>query len=92
MSPEPAPPAGPAAPWREEHRVPQELTKELFERIDDEFDAAQSAEDVRAVFKRYYSDLGWKRLCRLFVLQYGVDELWHAESERAAKSGKNDAA
>jgi hypothetical protein len=75
----------------EEKKVPQELTKELFERIDAEFDAAQTAEDVRAVFKRYYSDLGWKRLCRLFVLQYGVDELWHAETERAAKSGKTDA-
>lgn len=69
--------------------MPQELTKELLERIDTEFSAAQSADDVRVVFKRYYSDLGWKRLCRLFVLQYGVDELWHAESERAAKSAKS---
>jgi len=39
------------------------------------------------VFKRYYTDLGWKRLCRLFVLQYGVDELWLAEEERAKKGG-----
>jgi hypothetical protein len=70
--------------------MPQELTKELLERIDAEFEAAQSADDVRAVFKRYYSDLGWKRLCRLFVLQYGVEELWHAESERAAKSAKRE--
>ena len=68
--------------------MPQELSKELLERVDAEFDAARTADDVRAVFKRYYSDLGWKRLCRLFVLQYGVDELWHAESERAAKTGK----
>ena len=68
--------------------MPQELSKELLERIDAEFDAAHTAEDVRAVFKRYYSDLGWKRLCRLFVLQYGVDELWHAETERVAKTGK----
>ena len=70
--------------------MPQALTKELLERIDAEFEAAQSAEDVRAVFKRYYSDLGWKRLCRLFVLQYGVDELWHAETERATKVSKSD--
>ncbi len=70
----------------------QELTKELLEQIDAEFDAAKSADEVRAVFKRYYSDLGWKRLCRLFVLQYGVDELWHAETERAAKTSKSDAA
>ncbi len=72
--------------------MPQELTKELLERIDAEFDEAKSAEDVRAVFKRYYSDLGWKRLCRLFVLQYGVDELWHAETERSSKAAKGDAA
>lgn len=70
--------------------MPQELTKELLERIDAEFDAAQNPDDVRAVFKRYYSDLGWKRLCRLFVLQWGVDELWHAETERAAKAGQRD--
>lgn len=70
--------------------MPQEITRELLERIDAEFDAARSAEDVRAVFKRYYSDLGWKRLCRLFVLQYGVDELWLAEEERTKKGGKSD--
>lgn len=67
--------------------MPQELTKELIERIDAEFDAAKSPEDVRAVFKKYYGDLGWKRLCRLFVLQYGVDELWAGEEERGKKSG-----
>jgi hypothetical protein len=74
-----------------EDRMPQEITKDLLERIDAEFDAARTADEVRAVFKRYYTDLGWKRLCRLFVLQYGVDELWHAETERAAKSSKGDA-
>lgn len=70
--------------------MPQELTKELLEQVDAEFDAAQNAEEVRAVFKRHYSDLGWKRLCRLFVLQWGVDELWHAESQRAAKASQRD--
>jgi hypothetical protein len=70
--------------------MPQEVTKDLLEKIDAEFDAAKTPEDVRAVFKRYYSDLGWKRLCRLFVLQYGVDELWLAEEERAKKSGPKD--
>jgi hypothetical protein len=73
-----------------ERSMPQEITKELFERIDAEFDDAKSAEDVRAVFKKYYSDVGWKRLCRLFVLQYGVDELWLAEEERAKKGGGRD--
>ena len=67
--------------------MPQAVTRELLERIDAQFDAAKTAEEVRAVFKRYYSDLGWKRLCRLFVLQYGVDELWLAEEERAKKGG-----
>ena len=70
--------------------MPQEMTRELFEKIDAEFDAARTADDVRAVFKRYYTDLGWKRLCRLFVLQYGVDELWHAETERAKKSTRGE--
>jgi len=65
--------------------MPQEVTKELLTRIDEEFEAAMTAADVRAVFKRYYTDLGWKRLCRLFVLQYGVDEVWLAEQERAKK-------
>lgn len=65
----------------------QAITKELLERIDREFDAATSPAEVRAVFKRYYSDLGWKRLCRLFVLQYGVDELWAGEEERVSKGG-----
>jgi hypothetical protein len=66
--------------------MPQTVTKELLERIDSEFDAARTADEVRAVFKRYYGDLGWKRLCRLFVLQYGVDELWAGEEERAKKA------
>lgn len=65
--------------------MPQEITRELLERIDGEFDAAGTPDEVRAVFKRYYGDLGWKRLCRLFVLQYGVDELWNAEEERGKK-------
>ena len=69
--------------------MPREVTKELLEQIDDEFTDAQTADEVRAVFKRYYGDLGWKRLCRLFVLQYGVDELWLAEEERASKSGRS---
>ena len=69
--------------------MPREVTKELLEQIDEEFTDAQTADEVRAVFKRYYSDLGWKRLCRLFVLQYGVDELWLAEEERSQKSGRS---
>jgi len=68
--------------------MPQEITRELLERVDNEFDAARTADDVRAVFKRHYSDLGWKRLCRLFVLRYGVDELWLAEQERGKKAGR----
>jgi hypothetical protein len=67
--------------------MPQEITRELIERVDAEFDTATSPDEVRAVFKRYYGDLGWKRLCRLFVLQYGVDEVWNAEEERARKGG-----
>ncbi|GIW05078.1 MAG: hypothetical protein KatS3mg059_1698 [Thermomicrobiales bacterium] len=68
--------------------MPAEITRELLERVDAELQAARTAEDVRAVFKRYYSDLGWKRLCRLFVLQYGVDELWLAEQERSRKQDR----
>lgn len=68
--------------------MPAEITRELLERVDAELQAARTAEDVRAVFKRYDSDLGWKRLCRLFVLQYGVDELWLAEQERARKQDR----
>lgn len=68
--------------------MPREATKELLEQIDDEFTAAETAAEVRAVYKRYYGDLGWKRLCRLFVLEYGVDELWLAEEERGKGSGK----
>ena len=66
--------------------MPQAVTKDLLTKIDAEFDAAKTPEEVRTVFKRYYGDLGWKRLCRLFVLQYGVDEVWLAEEERAKKS------
>lgn len=67
----------------------RQLTRELLEQIDQEFSDARSADEVRAVFKRYYSDFGWKRLCRLFVLQYGVDELWLAETEKP-NSGRRD--
>lgn len=70
--------------------MPQPITRELLEKIDAEFDAATSADEVRQVFKRYYADMGWKRLCRLFVLQYGVDELWLAEEERGQKAGRLD--
>jgi hypothetical protein len=66
--------------------MPQEVTKELLTQIDAEFEAAKTADEIRTVFKRYYGDLGWKRLCRLFVLQYGVDEVWLAEEERAKKT------
>lgn len=71
--------------------MPQQITHELLERIDAEFDAARTADDVRAVFKRYYSDLGWKRLCRLFVMRMGVDELWLAEEERMKKGERRAA-
>ena len=70
--------------------MPQEITRELLAQVDAELEAARTADDVRAVFKRYYGDLGWKRLCRLFVLQYGVDELWLAEQERAKKGARAD--
>ncbi len=70
--------------------MPQPITRELLEQIDREFDEAVSPDEVRAVFKRYYGDLGWKRLCRLFVLQYGVDELWLAEEDRSKKTAKSD--
>jgi hypothetical protein len=69
--------------------MPREITKDLLEQIDEEFESAETAEEVRAVFKRYYGDLGWKRLCRLFVLQYGVDELWLAEEERSSKTDRS---
>jgi hypothetical protein len=65
--------------------MPQEITKDLLERVDAELEEAKTAEDVRRVFKKHYTDLGWKRLCRLFVLRTGVDELWLAEQERAKK-------
>jgi hypothetical protein len=71
--------------------MPREITKELLEQIDEEFESAQTADEVRSVFKRYYSDLGWKRLCRLFVLQYGVDDLWVAEEDRSSKSARTTA-
>ena len=70
--------------------MPQTVTRELIERIDAEFDAATSPEEVRAVFKKHVGDLGWKRLCRLFVLQYGVDEVWNMEEERGRKTAKSD--
>ena len=70
--------------------MPQEITRELLEKIDGEFEEAKTAEEVRTVYKRYYSDLGWKRLCRLFVLQYGVDEVWLAETERSKKSARGE--
>jgi hypothetical protein len=72
--------------------MPQPITRELLEQIDREFDAATTPDEVRTVFKRYVGDMGWKRLCRLFVLQYGVDELWSGEEERTAKSagGRKD--
>jgi hypothetical protein len=74
----------------EERGMPQTITRELLERIDQEFEEAKTAEEVRAVFKRHYTDLGWKRLCRLFVLQYGVVGVWLAEEERGRKSAREE--
>lgn len=68
--------------------MPRAMTRDLFEQIDAEFEAATTADEVRAVYKRYFGDVGWKRLCRLFVLQHGVDELWLAEEERAKKGSR----
>lgn len=70
--------------------APTPITKELLEQIDAEFDEAKTADEVRAVFKRHVSDLGWKRLCRLFVLEWGVDELWLAEESRGANRKSDD--
>jgi hypothetical protein len=70
--------------------MPQAITRELLERVDAELEEAKSPEEVRAVFKKHVGDLGWKRLCRLFVLQYSVDELWLAEEDRSRKGGKED--
>ena len=69
--------------------MPQEVTRELLERIDAEFDAAKTAEEVRAVFKRHYSDLGWKRLIPvalawlllLGAIRIGQDEEWFATND-----------
>lgn len=69
--------------------MPPTITRDLLQRVDDEFQNAKTADEVRAVFKRHYTDLGWKRLCRLFVLQYSVDEVWLAEEERAKKGAKS---
>lgn len=69
--------------------MPPTISRELLQRVDEEFEAAKTADEVRAVFKRHYTDLGWKRLCRLFVLQYSVDEVWMAEEERAKKGAKD---
>jgi hypothetical protein len=70
--------------------APAPITQELLDKIEAEFIAAESAADVRAVFKRYYTDLGWKRLCRLFVLEYPAAELWLAEEARGSKAGKDE--
>lgn len=70
--------------------MPQTVTRELLEEVDGAFDAATSPEEVRSVFKKYVGDLGWKRLCRLFVLQYGVDEVWNMEEERGRKAGRSE--
>lgn len=70
--------------------APAPITEELLEKIEAEFIAAESAADVRAVFKRHYTDLGWKRLCRLFVLEYPAAELWMAEQARGSKTGREE--
>jgi hypothetical protein len=47
-----------------------------------ELNACQTADDVRAVFKRYYETLGYRRLCRMFVLGWRPEEMWLREEDR----------
>lgn len=70
--------------------APTTITRELIEQVDEEFSAAKTAEEVREVFKRHVNAFGWKRLCRLFVLEWGVDELWLAEESRSQRAQASD--
>lgn len=36
---------------------------------------AQTADEVRQIFKAHYGQLGWKRLCRMFVLGKQPEEV-----------------
>jgi hypothetical protein len=54
----------------------------MFHAVYQAFDAAQTKEDVEAVFKKYGNSFGWKRLCRIFVNGWDLDSMWLHEQER----------
>jgi hypothetical protein len=70
-----------------EGNMPQKLTYDLFAEVYEDFDKAETAVEVRAVFKKHGNLFGWKRLCRIFVNGWGLDEMWLHEQERIEKGG-----
>lgn len=61
------------------------LTYAMFEQAYNDLNSATTAAEVRAIFKRYFTTLGYKRLCKMFVHGYGPAEMWLHEEERIAK-------
>lgn len=51
------------------------VTLERLRHAEEDLLAARTADEVRQVFKKYYLEMGWKRLCRMFVLGRSADEL-----------------
>lgn len=53
----------------------EEITLEQLEDVKRQLDGALTAAEVREVFKAHYGKLGWKRLCRMFVLGQSAQQV-----------------
>jgi hypothetical protein len=51
------------------------ITVELLRDVQTKLARAETAAQVREIFKAHYGQLGWKRLCRMFVLGVPPEKL-----------------
>lgn len=63
-------------------RQVEKLTFASMRAASEDLKAAQTAQDVREVFRRYYTSLGYRRLCRMFVHGWRPEEMWLREEDR----------
>lgn len=62
------------------------LTYDMFAQVYEDFDKCVTAQDVKDVFKKHGNTFGWKRLCHIYVRDWGLDEMWLHEQERIGRS------
>lgn len=66
----------------------EKLTFASMRAASEDLRAAKTADDVREIYKRYYTSLGYRRLSRMFVHGWRPEEMWLREEDRVNGIGR----